>query len=267
MSNRTSSGGVLATLALMLGLSGCLPAPPLTNTALTATPTPAIPAPGRSGANRAVWATSSMGRIAYIWQGDLYTANLDGSDTLRLTEHGAAAWRFSWSPDGRVLLYGVISAGGDPNSPVQALVADWRGLGGTPFLGGQLIPITWSWSPDVKRLVFNAAGSWVVKLDGSGLRRLETPPGAFPSRVPGVGGWLDDERVFYSSGCGTGCGRVGILNVDTGESTPLGDIGPSDVSPDARNVVYAEAGPGNRIYLLDVESRERREIYNKGADH
>lgn len=234
--------------------------PPLSPTGLAQIPTP--PAPGRTGTNRVVWAISSLARIAYRWQGDLYTAYLDGSDTIRLTEHGTAAWRFSWSPNGRTLLYGVVLPGGDPNIPVQILMADSRGSNGVWFLDGQRVPVTWSWSPDGRRLVFNANGSWLVNMDGSGLRRLELPPTGDNRRVPGVGPWLDNERVFYASHCGTSCSRVGLVNVDTGESTLLGEMGPFDfdTSPDTKTMVYA-GGPGSRVYLLDLENARRQVVY------
>ncbi|MDP2935381.1 MAG: hypothetical protein Q8O86_02705 [Dehalococcoidia bacterium] len=98
-------------------------------------------------------------------------------------------------------------------------------------------------------------------MDGSGLRRLELPPTGDNRRVPGVGGWQDNGRVFYASGCGTSCSLVGLLSVETGESTMPVEMGSFDVSLDAKHIVHAEWGPGKRIYLLDIQSGEHREPY------
>ncbi len=63
----------------------------------TETPTPSLPpaAPIIGGADK----------IAYLDQHDIWVANLDGSDLIRLTEDGSEKTSLQWSPDGTAVHY------------------------------------------------------------------------------------------------------------------------------------------------------------------
>jgi len=61
----------------------------------TTTPTPEPEIPIIGGADK----------IAFIMDGDIWIANLDGTDLTQMTEDGAAKTNLQWSPDGEAIIY------------------------------------------------------------------------------------------------------------------------------------------------------------------
>lgn len=60
---------------------------------ITQTPQPSIPITG--GADK----------VAYIYNGDIWVANLDGSDLIQMTEDEAEKNNLAWTPDGQTIIY------------------------------------------------------------------------------------------------------------------------------------------------------------------
>ena len=94
----------------------------------------------------------SADRLAFVYGGDLWIANRDGSQPRRLTSHAASEFAPRFSPDGRWIAF---SANYDGNTDVYVIAAT----------GGQPKRLTWhpmadqvtGWSPDGKRVLFASA--------------------------------------------------------------------------------------------------------------
>ncbi|MFC5491991.1 hypothetical protein [Nocardioides caricicola] len=112
--------------------------------------------PGMASASEATWSPDG-GRIAFVvpagdpaadepaeWNEEIYVMDADGSDVRRLTTTpGNDHWPPSWSPDGRLLVYG---ADGDPASGELATV-DLETLEVTPLTDDDAQDAFPSWRP------------------------------------------------------------------------------------------------------------------------
>jgi Tol biopolymer transport system component len=123
---------------------------------------------------------------------DIEVMNADGTHLRRLTPTGFAPFgRATWSPDGsKVAVAGYSRA--DPSSfPAGIYTVD---SDGSDFhLLVRCLCAGLAWSPDGREIALTVspglshrrtAGIWVVKADGTGLRRLSSGPDAWPSWQP-----------------------------------------------------------------------------------
>lgn len=95
-----------------------------------------------------------------------------------------------FSPDGSQIAYFDGYANGVPHR-LRVTNADGttsRSLHETPAPGGL------AWSPDGQRLSFDDHGIWVIGIDGSGLAKVVTSGGSFPTWSP------DGSRISYQRG-------------------------------------------------------------------
>jgi Tol biopolymer transport system component len=144
--------------------------------------------------------TASLGALAYGVDGDIYVADWDGANPVRIADGrppnggpGCGPAQYGgegsiWSPDGRYLAYRYGSCQVDPtviiSDPDGNVVASFPG-------GGWLI----SWSPDSTRVAVWIRG-WpkrigVYGLDGERQAVLTVPPGMMaPGDYDPV--WLPD---------------------------------------------------------------------------
>jgi Tol biopolymer transport system component len=140
------------------------------------TPTP-TPTPG------------SLGSLAYVVDGDIYVADWDGSNAVRIANGRPVSSGDDcpgveytiegpiWSPDGRYLAYWRGSCQDGPNTWANVTISDPEGRVVTSFPGqGWQI----SWSPDSTRVAVWV--SWgetigVYGLDGERQTVLTVPPG------------------------------------------------------------------------------------------
>ena len=166
----------LAALGIVcLLMAGCNAADrePTTAEPLTPTPTP-----------------GSLGALAYGVDGDIYVADWDGSNAVRIIPNDhtvggvddCSPAEYStegpiWSPDGRYLAYWGNDCEDDPNVWGNVIISDPEGNVVTSFPGqGWRI----SWSPDSTRVavwVSWGATIGVYGLDGVRQTMLTVPPG------------------------------------------------------------------------------------------
>ena len=192
---------------------------------------------------------------------DIYRVRVDGRDLERLTDSAAFDDQAALSPDNRSLAF-VSSRGGATDIYVMDLASrEIRNLTNAP--GGDFRP---SWSPDGRTIAFSsdrdtgfphqdypgpagkwehvqAAGVYVIDIDGTGLRKLTTDP----EMMAGSPKWSADGAtiVFYemlvratvSAHFGGGSSRIVSVDVASGERTvhasgPGLKVSPQFIAPD-----------------------------------
>lgn len=178
---------------------------------------------------RLVYATNSFD-VHQIW-----TANADGSEPRLLLESGAVVYVFSWSPDGRYLLYT-----GEPTPAIDKGTA-------TPNAGSPL----WVMDRDGK----NRKALHVPFILGFGFTPIWSPAG---HSVAGVGGtdetapcWQKGDAFQADPLCwfkGTG---VYVENIDTG-----------DLQLSARNAIDPVWSPdGSLLAVSRMDTKQQVDIW------
>lgn len=242
---RTHHGRSL-TLALMVALAGCAPAPEGTDTTEPATPPPS---PAKSGS------------LAYPVDGDIYVAEWDGSNAVRIADgrppngcdvnYGAQGEYWGeggfWSPDGRYLAYRHTNC--DPRDPWrQVVISDPEGNVVASFPGeGWRI----SWSPDSTRVgvwvsLFETIG--VFGVDGVRQALLTMPPGWEPSGDHDPE-WSPDGKSLLVAGDVVvpidGSAPYTLLLADRRAASGLSPDGSRIAYTTRRSLVVAEADGSN----------------------
>jgi Tol biopolymer transport system component len=115
----------------------------------------------RVPADRIVPPPAAAGTFAYILDGDVYVADQDGSNAIKILDGASAAdcygysgeyWAEEgmWSPDGRYLAYRHYTDCGNPDHPKEVVISDAEGNVVTTFPTGMGWEI--AWSPDSTRV-------------------------------------------------------------------------------------------------------------------
>ena len=234
-----ASSVAIAVLVVGMGIAGVR--------ALRAAPTPAdpptpTPTPG------------SLGALAYGVDGDIYVADWDGSNPVRIADGrppnggpGCGPAQYGgegsiWSPDGRYLAYWYNSCQVVPT----VMISDPDGNLVTSFPGeGWLI----SWSPDSTRVaVWVRWGETIgiYGLDGERQTLLTLPPGMMaPGDYDPV--WLPDGASLMVP-----YGVEIPLDGSTPRKLPWADAheGEATYSPDGSRVAYTTRTPLEGLVLL-----------------
>ena len=200
---------------------------------------------------RILFATDRGGNVD---NAEVYSVRLDGRGRRALSRNPGADAGAAWSPDGRRLA--VLSERFEGGRRVSGLYVA-RSDGGAPR---RLTPryLTapadsdggLSWSPDGARIAFEAvrglqAGVWVVRADGSGLRKLAA--GSDPAWSP------SGNLIAFRA-------RDGIRVAAAGGGTPR------RVTRGAEDSFPAWAPNGSRLaFLRNVESRQTQILYTVPA--
>jgi TolB protein len=198
---------------------------------------------------------------------DIYGANADGTDPIRLTS-GMVDHSPVWSPDGTKIAY---VHGWDNKAQIWVMNTD--GSDSQPLTdqkGSNTFP---SWSPDGANIAFvsfegSNADIYVMNADGSDVRRLTDGPAHDDQPA-----WSPDGRQIAFTSEGAGNPGIYVMSPDgTGVSQLLGDPDPANLgfawSPDGTKMaVVSIRGPGNdrNVYVLDVGTGEFTSIGEPGA--
>jgi len=217
-------------------------------------------APALSPDGKSVAFSSSRDGVAKI-----FLATSDGTESHALTDgadggDAAPAWTpdattvvfVRGRPDTRRDLYAVAAAGGVPRTIMEGRDDD-PALAGWPAV-----------SPDGKWVAFSSdrsdglgTGLWLVRLDGTGLKRLTRPPQA-QSWVRDVRpAWSPDgKRIAFASN------RHGVSSDDAGDLDVYGvDVGSGEVTRLTNDLAVADdpcfSPDGKRIYFTSTRDATR----------
>jgi hypothetical protein len=251
---------VVVTLALVAGLAS--------QRLLSADPIPAAPHP-TTAPHPIAQVPGSLGRLAYGMDGDIYVADADGSNPVRIANGVSGGvdgcpsyWGEGplWSPDGRYPAYRGKTGGDTGSNECQfdrtVNISDPAGHRFASFPGeGWAI----AWSPDSTRVAawidfYGDPTLGIYGLDGERQALLTVPPG-----LTALG---DVDPVWSPDGTSLLLPLGGVVPVDgsTPRKLPADDprsLWNATYSPDGADVAYitedglaVAAGDGSRARLL-----------------
>jgi Tol biopolymer transport system component len=218
---------------------------------------PASALPGGSGSAARSW-------IAYTSGLELWVVSSDGSERRLLARRASGR---VWSPDGRRIAFARRDRG------IGIYIVS-VGRGGERRLTRETTQVSvMAWSPNGHMIAFHRGSRpedydperagpgdiYVVRVDGSGLRRL-TRHGQAHYRPSA---WSPDSRSFAITSSQHGNSEVYVIDVDDGSERRMthrpGWDSVNGWSRDGRNLLVTGAGRGGGdIYLVSADgSRER----------
>ena len=171
-------------------------------------------------------------------------------------------WPASWSPDGRRLAFGVRSG-------IVVAEADGRGVDEVTR-GPDFAPV---WSPDGAWIAFRrgspaASEPWIVRVDGSGARRLA---GRLHDHALPV--WSPDSRELAFAALAAGSADVQVADVVTGAIRTVAPSAAQDLAPswsrDGSVIAFTSERDGAAaIYVVNRDgSNVRRWLDGRDAAH
>ncbi len=212
-------------------------------------------------------APAASGALAYALDGDIYVADPDGSNALKIADGrsaqdcygwGGEYWAEGpmWSPDGRYLAYRRYtdcSNGEEMPLPRDVVISDAQGnvLATFPAQGWQI-----AWSPDSTRVAvwdayFPETGFTIGihGLDGARQTQITMPPGWNPSG--------DHDPVWMPDGTSL---MVDAMEVPLDGGTPrrLSWGAAAAYSPDGSHVAYVDHGS---LMIARSDGSEAREVF------
>ncbi|MPZ90549.1 MAG: hypothetical protein GEU68_02800 [Actinobacteria bacterium] len=235
---------------------------------LTSSPSqlPAAPAPKSP--------ETSEEEIAFVADSDLFRIAVAGGSRRRITSGPAFDRQPDWSPDRRRLIF---IRSDSPIDPGHVMVVNRDGTRLDQLTTGEASFWDARWSPDGQQIAVtktDAGGArvYVMKADGSGLRRLVEIESAWPS-------WSPDGRLIAFGGSATGGEPDGIYLVDvrTGETSLLVSA-PETLnqtpawSPDGKHIAFIriklDTGGqqtttiGSDLFVVDADGTNARALAN-----
>jgi Tol biopolymer transport system component len=209
-------------------------------------------------------APAASGSLAYALDGDIYVADPDGSNAVKIADGRSAGdctgftgeyWAEGsmWSPDGRYLAYRRYTGCSGADQPRDVVISDAEGNVLATFpAGGWHI----AWSPDSTRVavwdvVFETIG--VYGLDGARQTQLTMPSGWEPTG--------DNDPEWMPDGTSLMVDNVEVpLDGGTLRQLPARDEG--TYSPDGSRVAYVDH---RSLTVARSDGSEPREVFGDWA--
>lgn len=221
-------------------------------------------------------------KLLYGLDGDIYLADADGGNPVRIAEGAELNQGSPWAPDGRHFL----------STDTGQLTADIRDAGGhvvASFLPGGFFYAT-AWSPDSTRLQRWATRDGrqinIYGIDGVLQAELPLPDGySRPLQFEGV--WTPDGRSVWvqiapvqrspcaddSSGYGSECAALEIWELPIDGSAPQRVVGDLDIrvfdpsfSRDGTYLAFSGRGGAMELSVANADGTEARAVVRVGQD-
>ena len=206
--------------------------------------------------------------IAFAYQGDIWTAAVDGSGARRITVHKAYESHPRWSPDGKQIAFSsnrygnddVFAAPFESGMPKRLTwhsagdeVTDWSGRYGIIFTARRDYRQV-EWDTEIHRIDIN--GGTPSKLIGAlGSAAAVSPDGRYIAFVNGACGL---ERERYT---GPADREIWLYDTDTGKYTLASGSAAQDHMPKwagPRRLFYLSALPGNyNVFSVEIDDAGR----------
>jgi hypothetical protein len=209
------------------------------------------------------------GRIAFTssrhGNAELYSVAPDGTSLRRLTWTSATEQEAAWSPDGSKITY--ERAKGGEHFRLWTMNADGTAQAQiTPTSLDNYDDSDPAWSPDGTLIAFGSTRSgtwniWVIRSDGTGLRRVTSEFGVDPSWSP------DGTKLVFS-----GLGGIAVVNADgTNAHTISGPGTPPNApswSPDGAHIVFARNDASGfaagEVYVANADGSGETQLTSDG---
>jgi len=229
--------------------------------------------------------STATGQIAFAsdrdGNGEIYVMNTDWSNQHNLTNHPAADWHPTWSPDGTRIAFCSVR---DGNIEIYVMDGDGSNVRRlTNHIGLDQFP---SWSPDGSHIAFVSnrdgnCGIYVMDADGANIRRLVqanaglteyqqpawSPDGtriAFDSHLDGL------YEIYVVNSDGSNLRRL-TYNPCTGSELEGGCDHAYDEQPtwagDSARIAFISSRDGNwEIYVMNADGTDQHNLTNHPAD-
>jgi Tol biopolymer transport system component len=239
--------------------------PPASPRLATVQPVPENHSPGLDGRSNTIAFGGRIGSPVVqpdgtlLFDNDIFTVGVDGSNLRRLTSSGGGKASYSWSPDGRQIVFRWDPSGTDWNRSDIAIVkvADLKVT--------TLAHEAWSpaWSPHGDWIAYYSAaadgfGLYLIRPDGSENHQVLAGDAEYPT-------WSHDGRrlAFMSLGFPAGSSsadyEIYVVDVDGGNRQRLTNVTGEDGWP-------AWSHDGSRIAYTRMRTEAQSEIHVMRAD-
>ena len=212
-------------------------------------------------------APAAPGTLAYALDGDIYVADPDGSNAVKIADGRSAEECYGWggeywaegsmwSPDGRYLAYRRFTDCGSDENPRDVVISDAEGnvVATFPSQGWNI-----AWSPDSTRVavwdvVFESIG--VYGIEGARQTQLTIPPGSLASG--------DHDPVWMPDGTALMVPNVEVpLDGGTPRQLPLpARAGWTAYSPNGSHVAYSAS---RSLTVARADGFEPRAVFGDWA--
>ena len=204
---------------------------------------------------------------------EIYVADYDGANELRITNSRDLNVNPSWSNDASAVAYSAYRRNGAPDILVSFIYTGvLQNLTKGSFRDGSYLPV---YSPDGKRIAFAATAEgasaqdiFVMNVDGSNRRRLTTHPDSDTTPTWSPSG---SEIAFTSDR--TGRPQIYIMSADGGAvrrlPIPDAEADRATWAPAPFNEIayYARTGPGYDIKIHELATGQTRQItFGEGSN-
>jgi len=206
---------------------------------------------------------------------EIWVADYDGANELRITNSRDLNLNPSWSNDGRAIVYSAYRRGSPPDlfiSFITTGVLQDLTKGRLARNGGAYLPVV---SPDGKRIVYHATPPgggapdlYVMNIDGTGERRLTTHPDSDTTPT-----WSPSGTQIAFTSDRTGRAQIYVMNADGSGTYKLNtteteaDRAAWAPSPYNEIAYTARTGPGYDIKVYDLATGQTRQLtFGEGSN-